>query len=236
MRLNVERVLAEAAAEEKRVKPLPVIRVNGKRQSTVHSPRSTVVRPQPVDRGQPTVDLQPQSDDLNIKISELKRARGKLSTRTAYLVQEFEAKLRAESPAVADEFMKGNLPMPELADHYAEIQALTDKIGALWEQQRHFEQTGEMQLPVASYRLPEADQQLDAMHHEVRRLDDLIYKTTKKLNHHNAGLKKPKNSDRVFEWKEKIALANARRHELKEMIKRKQYERRTSLENGTAKN
>src|SRR5690606_19596850 len=154
------------------------------------------------------------------EISRLKTERGKLSTRTAGLVSEIAQRLMAESPSTARSFMNGELPMPELAEHYARIDALTAQAAAVWDEIRYIEQHGkppvatEAPVPV----LEEDSPDISSLQHNIRRLDDRIHKTRKKLSG-----KVPKNPSRVALWKEKIALDEARRDELKRKLKSLQH-------------
>ncbi len=72
---------------------------------------------------------------------------------------------------------------------------------------------------------------IKATRHDIRRLDDLIYKTNKKLED---AVGKTVKADRKLDWIEKKALAEAQRDELKHKIKRLEYEQRAkaSQQNG----
>lgn len=154
------------------------------------------------------------------EISRIKTERGKLSTRTAGLVTEIAQRLMAESSSTARSFMSGDLPMPELAEHYSKIEALTQRAAAVWDEIRYIEQHGKP--PVATEAsapvLEEESPDISVLQHNIRRLDDRIHKTRKKL----AG-KVPKNPSRVALWKEKLALDEARRDELKRKLKTLQH-------------
>lgn len=229
MRIDVKQVLKRAAEREQEVKPLPQVRIF-RSQPTAKQPRKPkAVKPPNTQLGlplEPTTITNPVLAALEKDYAAIQKERAILSTRTAFLVIELEAKLRAQHPGMADEFMKGKLPMPELKDHYAKIQALSDKMLALWDTMRYVEQYGEM--PQAKPVLVKAEQSVDVMavQHQIRRLDDLIYKCNNKLRNSQAGIKAPKNSERVNQWKEKIALAEAERNALKHQLKRLQYEAR----------
>ena len=82
-------------------------------------------------------------------------------------------------------------------------------------------------LTLEDFAVDQDDPEANAMRHEIRRLDDMIYKTGKKMELARGGIKAPRNSDRINEWKMKIALAEARREDLKQKIKRLQYAQRT---------
>ncbi|MFN7610041.1 MAG: hypothetical protein ACK5QX_03760, partial [bacterium] len=73
---------------------------------------------------------------------------------------------------------------------------------------------------VAQEKVQLLDEQLaevKLLNNDIRRLDDLIVKTKAKLQG-----AKPKNPQRIIEWKEKLALAMATREDLK--IKRNQLQ------------
>lgn len=235
IKLNPKEVLARAAERAAEVKPLPKVRV-------VSSPNpfdinyvpaaKSVTKPKPP--APPKTQLQqlevfPEKDillkELWEQLTVIKKDRAKLSSATALLVDQLYERLKLDSQAEADAFMNGDLPMPDLADHYAAIQAFTDQAIIIWDQIRYAEQYGK--LPeVPTLELPQSNPDEDAIRHEIRRLDDLIHKCSKKIEQANGGLKKPKNNERVNTWKEKISLAEARRDQLKHNLKTKQYDAR----------
>ncbi len=160
-------------------------------------------------------------DDLWRQMAVVKKDRAKESTRTARLVEELEDKLRkTEGPAAAEEFMKGNIAMPELEAQYRVINSYTDQAMKLYDKIQHVERYGELPGEVAEGAQISAEtEDAKAMKYEIRRLDDLIYKTNNKLKKANGGIKPPKNSDRVNEWKKTLAMADARRQDLKFKLK-----------------
>jgi hypothetical protein len=233
MKINVAATLQAQANRQAAEKPLPKIKVKAtgalgtaqgvelmqlKGGKAIPTP---AILPSPHLAGPPRADIDKEEPlkALWLEMGEVKRARGKLSTQTAYLVDEVEKGLRAESPALADEFLKGLVPAPQLAAHYQKIQALTDQAVKLFDTIRHVEQFGTLpgEGPPPSKQLLNIAQAGDdamAMRHEIRRLDDLIYKTTKRLNKPRA-----QPSKMAADWRIKIALANARREEVKQKIK-----------------
>jgi hypothetical protein len=220
MKLNVNAVLTREAEKKAEVKPLPKVKI----QSGPPKRATVAVKPMHPGKDKSTTPATSDKDillrDLWCEMSSIKKARGKLSTRTAYLVKELEEKLRKENPAAAEAFLIGELTMSELKDHYAKIQAYIEQGTAVFDKIRHVDQYGT--LPAAApVLLRESDTQVDAVHHEIRRLDDLIYKTNKKLT-----TGKPKNKERIGTWREKLALAEARRDDLKHKLKTMQYEAR----------
>lgn len=158
-------------------------------------------------------------DEVWGEMVRVKKERDIISTRTARMVEEITDKLQKESPALANEFLAGNLPMPELAEQYEAIQALTDQAIALYDKTQHQDRYGSLGTALAAKK--ETSHDVMAIQHQIRRLDDSIYKTRKKLT-----TGKPKNPSRVAMWNEKIALDEARRNDLKAQLKRLQYESR----------
>lgn len=247
MKLNVKKVLAKAEHEKKRVKPLPKVRV---RRSIVNDQLS-MINDKPTHRspvlkrilaetppevkqkvkayGDAVMEKDRLLKDLWTEMGQLKRERGKLSSSIAWKVVEIDTRLAKESPALANELMKGNMPDGELKDLAEQIQSFTDRMASVWDKIRHVEQYGELPAHVeekVELQLDETSVDVAALHHEIRRLDDLIYKCNKKLVNNNRGIKATKNSSKVHEWKEKIALAEARRDELKLKKKKLEYEAR----------
>lgn len=237
MKLNVNKVLQQAAEDKVRVKPLPKVKVKGSTANGRHPVElnilDQVIIPddvvKEVNRDKAKVDKEFLLKELWEEMGTLKRARGKLSSKTAHLVQEMEAMLQKENAKIASEFMAGHVPMPELASHAAEITSYTDQMAIVYDKIRHVEQYGELPsviTPAVTLNIKEQSIDVMSMHHEIRRLDDLIYKTNKKLTNSKSGIKKPKNNAREAEWNEKIALAKAAREDLKLKLKNVQYEAR----------
>lgn len=228
MKINVNQVLKRDAEKKQEVKPLPKVVVMGRRSAT--GPRSTVVQkileetPPEVKKAVREYGDSVVKDSLLKglwqEMSDIKTARGKLSTRTAYLVAEVAQKLMNESPATAQSFMNGDLPMPEIKEHYAKIQALTDQAIAVFDKIQYVEQYGKLPVPaeIPAPVLDEDSPEASVLHHQIRRLDDRIHKTKKKL----AG-KVPKNPSRLAMWKQKVAMDEAQRDELKRKLKNLQY-------------
>jgi hypothetical protein len=232
MKINVKKVLKREADEKARVKPLPKIRVKGPSGYQVNKPQLKIIvvnddRINNLIKQQVELNKDLLLKDLWVEMGQLKRDRGKLSTSIAWKVVEIDTKLTKESPGMADEFMKGNLPMPELEDLATQIQSFTDRMMSVWDKIRHVEQYGVLPgVESVSLEIEQKPVDVSALHHEIRRLDDLIYKCNKKLLNNNTGIKAPKNTGKVAEWKEKIALADAKRIDLKLQLKKLQYEAR----------
>lgn len=158
--------------------------------------------------------------DLWHEMIRVKKERDILSTRTAQLVDRTIEALNKENPAAAKAFLAGELPMPEIKDQYKAIQELTDSAMRLYDRIQHIEKYGNEeenpQRPIS-----EDDDRVDAIKQKIRRLDDAIYKTKKKLESGKA-----KNPDRLAMWREKINLDEARRDDFRAQLKRLQYEAR----------
>ena len=123
--------------------------------------------------------------------------------------------------------MKGNLPMPELANHYNEIEAHTDRGAVIHEQREHVRLYGVLpSVEPKSLKIKVDSLNVSGIKYQIRRLDDFIYKKTRNLEKVNKGIKTPKNSARPAQWREELALAEAQREGLKQQLKRKQYEQR----------
>lgn len=228
MKINVNQVLKLAAEKKLEVKPPPKVVLAPRRSAPGH--RIPIVQKileetppevkRAVARYGDNVVKESILKGLWQEISAIKTERGKLSTHTAYLVTEVAQQLMNESPATAKSFMAGELPMPEISEHYAKIQALTDKAIAVWDRIQYVEQYGKLPVNpvIAAPVLDEESPEASVLYHQIRRLDDRIHKTKKKL----AG-KMPKNPSRVAIWKEKIAMDEIQRDELKRKLKNVQY-------------
>lgn len=216
MKINIDQVLKQAEQRKNEPVPLPKIRV-GKSSAQPDQPvKSKPLQPQaPVDQRDMILK------DLWAEISDIKTDRGKLSTRTWYLVEEIKARLQQESQSKLKAFLEGELADPELVIHYSKIEALTDRAAEVYEKIKYVEQYGKLpEAPKPSF--PDAESaNANALHYEIRRLDDLIYKTQKKIK----GVA-PKNPTRLNEWREKLAQAEAMRDEKKRELKKLQHEAR----------
>jgi hypothetical protein len=229
MRINVAKTLKQAEEQRKKSKPLPKITIKRQSKPKVQSAECRVV-PEKA----PTVPLREREgllDELQAEIRGYKIERAKLSSQIYPLVQQVATDLAKESPTLKKEFLAGRLPMPEIKEHYFKIQAWTDKAIVAYDKLRHVQQYGVLPAPVEKKPISiENGESMEAkaIHYEIRRLDDLVHKTRKKME--GKGLKKPVKSDKVLEYREKIALAEARRYELKEKLKQLQYEARVQQE------
>lgn len=199
-------VLQQEATRQARVKPLPLVVVHKSQ------PKKPVVKPEP----EPVAVENETLNELQLEEIRVRKQRAILSTRTHQVIAQCEARLLREGgAAVLEEFRQGNLPMPELAEHYAEIQKLSDEIKRLYNEQ---ELSRKGPGPVVKQEVVDEDPRL--LQYEIRRLDDQIYKTKLKLKQSLGGLKQPRNTDRVNMWKETIGLAELKREELKSKLKK----------------
>lgn len=222
MKFKASAIIERHEQELAKEKPEPVLRFksHGKAKDVTASPPSpeliSVIQPPP----DPTHVL---LDQLWSELSQLKKQRDMESTKMAQLVDKLEQRLRIESLAVAKAFMDGELAMPELRLQYMIIEGISGQVRSLFDKIQYVEQNGK--LPEAPSQKPESMDE-SAIKYDIRRLDDLIYKTNKKLQQSKQGLKQPKNTDRVNAWRQIIAVAEARRDDLKFKLKRIQYDRR----------
>lgn len=215
---SVDEVLKREAQRKVEVEPLPVVEIGPSRARQVDSEVHAEIRQEI----RVNSDKQVLLAELWAEISSLKTERGKLSTRTSYLVAEITEKLMNESPATAMSFMAGDLPMPEIAEHYEKIQDLTRQATEVWDKIRYVEAHGKLPEAKPKVRALSLDSpEISALLHQIRRLDDRIYKTNQKLSG-----KIPKNPSRGALWKQKLALDEAERLELKLKVKKLQYESR----------
>jgi hypothetical protein len=209
IKLNVNRVLQQAEKRALEPVPLPKVQVGKSKAWTAKKSEA-----------QPPDDL---VKDLWDKMVTVKKERAKLSTRSAQLVMELEHRLRStEGPGTAEAFMSGNVPLPELREHYSKIQELTDQAIELYDKIRHVEQYGELpaeKQPEGLIRMSGVDVSLLQL--ELEKLRDLICKTKRKI-----AVGKAKNPLRINEWHEKLALAEARREDVRLKIKKLQYDAR----------
>lgn len=226
MKFNVDQVLARSEERKKEVKPITKV-VLPKPPAGIRSPIAKKILSETPPELREKVrqyggDVVKESllKELWKEMSDIKTARGKLSTRSAYLVAEVAEKLMKESAATARSFMAGELPIPEIREHYAKIQALTDHAIAIWDKIQYVEQYGHLPVPpeAAPPTLEAESPEASTLQHQIRRLDDRIHKTRKKL----AG-QVPKNPSRVALWKEKLAMDEIQRDELKRKLKSLQY-------------
>lgn len=207
IKININQVLS-AAERRKREEPvLPKIKVT---RSKDPAPKKETEQPALL-------------KDLWDKMVAVKKDRAKLSTQTAALVDQVHAELLSkEGPTVAQEFMLGNVPDNRVARHWAEIQAYTEKAITLYDQIKYVEQHGglpseDSDAPMVRMCTPD----VSVMQLEVNRLRDLICKTKKKI-----AIGKAYNPMRITEWYEKLALAEARRDDLRLKIKKLQSDAR----------
>ena len=228
MRLNPATVMADKARRDAEVKPLPVIKFKSKVES-----RKLKVTSEPAPAELSTLNFElstphdkPELTALWQEMAQVKKQRDMLSTRTVPLINKLEQELQQQGATIAEEFMNGRLPMPELAAHYAAIQSHTDQAKAIYDKIVHVQQYGKLpEQSTAESRLSTVDSgpesnEASAIKYEIRRLDDVIYKTNKKIAQSKGGLKGPRNTDRVLEWQTKVSLAIISRDDLKVKLKR----------------
>lgn len=224
MKINVDQILARSEERKKGVKPITKV-VLPKPPAGTRSPiAKKIISETPPELREKVrqygdnVVKESLLKELWKEMSDIKTARGKLSTRSAYLVAEVAEKLMKESAATARSFMAGELPMPDIREHYAKIQALTDQAIAVWDKIQYVEQYGHVPPEAVPPTLEAESPEASTIQHQIRRLDDRIHKTRKKL----AG-KVPKNPSRVALWKEKLAMDEIQRDEFKRKLKSLQY-------------
>jgi hypothetical protein len=222
MKINLTAVLANDAEKKARAKPLPKISVST-------SPKTTIVQAVAalLEKQAPAPEPEnPLLAELYAEMGQIKRQRGKLSTRTAHIVADVEKALRAENPLLVKEFLNGDLPAPELAAHYHQIESLTDQATKVWDDIRYVKEHGQLPDVTSSVKLTDAGTaDENAIKYEIRRLTDLICKTQKKIDDQKGGLKERKKGNGPIEWMEKIALAKARQEDLQRKLKTVQHGR-----------
>jgi regulator of replication initiation timing len=198
-----------------------------KRQMAVRMDATTVL-PSTTNK-QPTTNLARQIAQLEEEEHKVRKKRAMLSTRTARVVEETVKRLRAEGPHLAKAFLQGELPDEQVKEHYLKMQACTDELIQIYDKKRHLEQYGTMPMiappPNSLVRVFDTPE-MAMLRTEIRRLDDIIYKTREKIAKANSGLRKPRSGDKMIEWKQKILLADARREDCKRKLKHLQHEQR----------
>lgn len=215
MIINVNDILRGAKKRKKEPDPLPVVIVGKVRLKP----------PTPEPHAQPEPAQPDLLQQLEIEYSRHQKQRQVLSSKNWRLVQQVEQEFKKQGTALATEFMLGNVPSDLLARHYQAIEAHTKEMAVLWDKMEHVKRYGQLpdanDLPKPLLRSITSDSNSSGeLQNEIRRLDDLIYKTRRKLHNAKSGIRGPKNSNRVNDWNLKIALAEARRDELKVKLKR----------------
>jgi predicted nucleic acid-binding Zn-ribbon protein len=178
-----------------------------------------------------TQPLNLELSTLQAEYATIKLQRDKLSTSIAPLVESIRIKLLAESPELAAAFMRGDMAMPELRELRGKIDSLQEQMMEVFDKIEHVKKYGTLPPPAEHKVLSGEGDDIKAIRHDIRRLDDLIYKTNKKLED---AVGKTVKADRKLDWIEKKSLAEAQRDELKHKIKRLEYEQRAkaSQQNG----
>jgi hypothetical protein len=215
MIINVEQVLEREARRAKEEKPLPKVVIQGN-DSLKKKPRVVTA---------PVSEKDQLLKQLWDEYATIRKNRDKLSTKTASLIDSIQGKLRKEGSVVVKAFMNGEIPVPAVKEHYALIQERTEKLKVLFDKIRYVEQYGALptDAPLVQNVGPVDDTDINALHYQIRRLDDLIHKSNKKLEQAKSGLKAPKNSRNMEKWKLKIELDEAKRTDLRQKLKRLQY-------------
>lgn len=172
------------------------------------------------------VNISVELDRLEAEFYKKLVEQKKLSTSIAPLVEQIRQEfIAAGKPDLAASLMQGNYCDKRLGDLRNKINALQRELTALYDQIEHVKKYGELpaQLETGPV-LKQTDSTIATLRYEIRRLDDLIYKTQKKLD------EKPNSkTERQLLWKEKLALAEAQRDELKHQLKVKEYEGRSRV-------
>lgn len=169
-----------------------------------------------------TSNQQLATTDLENQHAALLLQRNKLSTSIAPMVESIRVKLLAESPELAAAFMRGDMAMPELRELRGKIDAVQEQMMEVYDKIEHLKTYGKLPEPVIKGLGMKAESEdIKAVRYEMRRLDDLIYKKNKALRD-----KPNAKPDKKLDWIETIALAEAKREDLKHKIKRLEYEGR----------
>jgi hypothetical protein len=219
MKINVHAVIARQEQRKKEAKPLPKIVIH---KPGVDNSKAAVKKAHP-----PRNDRDLILTELETEFAKIKKERAKLSTKTTAIVNSIISKLQKEGNAVVQAFRKGEIPVPALKEHYAAIQEMTDQLKVLYDKIEYVKANGELpKEPEPGVSVTNGESaDVKAIHYEIRRLDDLICKTKDKITQATAGLKKPKNPERMATWHMKITMAEAERDELKHKLKRMRYEK-----------
>ena len=180
----------------------------------------------------PAVTTQPLTlslESLEAELTALRKERAKISSSLAPTVERIRADLNQQNPALAANFINGHQPMNELKDLWAQIERYQQQITALYDKCEHIRNYGAVpqEVPTVIANIRQTPEKIMALRQQLRRLDDLIYKNTKKLKEQpNA------KADKKLDWLEKKALAEAQREEVKATIKRLEYEARRAASGG----
>lgn len=154
--------------------------------------------------------------DLYDQLAQVKRDRAQLSSQNAPMVTRINAQLKEKNAGMAEEFMAGRLPMPEIKEHYQRILGLTDRAIRLWDQIKHVEKYGE--LPGGQETSKESKDE-EALKHRLRTVIDALSKTRRKLKEGKAY-----NPSRIMMWEEKVSHLEAQQQELQSQIKKLQID------------
>jgi len=226
MKLNVTKVLATEEERKARPVPVPKVKVRSKDGSVARKPvqllPSDLEFVERVEIPSKWTDKERLLDELNAERIRVLKDRSVLSSQIWKLVAEIEAKLRKENPGMVNAFLEGELPVPELADHAAKIEALTDQGAKLFDDIRYVEQHGKLPNRVESIPAQNMSGDVKAIQYEIRRLGDRVCKTLKKIR-----INRAKNPARIATWHEKVAFDEALIIDLKHKVKKLQYEART---------
>lgn len=159
--------------------------------------------------------------DLYDQLGQVKRDRSVLSSGSAAMISRIRLELEAkEGKSIADSFMRGEFGMPEIKEHYARIQACTERAISLWDKIKHVEKYGV--LPGTQQVIVRSKDEA-ALKTELRSVVDTLSKTRKKLKVGNAY-----NPARIMMWEEKVSQLEARQQDLQAQIKKLQNDARNS--------
>lgn len=216
MKINVGKVLQAEKERLSKPKPLPRVVIAKKKEVRSKEVEVLAAPEDPLIKQFDLSDTQQAKEfllhQLEMEMILLKKDRAKISSRAATMVEELEASLRKESPAMADDFLEGKLARPELVNAYNAISNLSDQIAALYDKMEHVRQFGE--LPSQGQQFQQSEN-IDALRNRLIRLKDNIYKAKTKLAKHT-----PKNPSRRAMWEEEIARGEAEREDIRLKIKR----------------
>jgi hypothetical protein len=228
MKINVKKVLADQELKKAKTKPLPRVIINQvvqKIETSVPETRTTVPKIKT-----PLSEKDMLLKDLWEQMHVVKVERGKLSSRTAYLVDEVAEKLKAlRGQAEVDALFNGEIAIPELVEHRSKIRKYEEEGKLLYSKINHVKLYGKLPEVISmdpATLMAQETTDTKALKYDLRRLDKLISKTQNK-----AKSGKPKNPSRIATWNEKISLAEAEREEIRRKIKRIEYDGRTERNN-----
>lgn len=209
-------------AEERKLNPRPSPKIVIVKKASLYLNPSVIESGKTLPPPRVTTNIEASEKDAILKdlweqIKTIKNDRGKLSSRTAYLVEDIFERLKG-NPILLEDLRVGRAALPELKEHYEKIQALTDQATKVWDNIQYVERYGKLPVEPEAQGLKDISEEESVLKYQIRRLDDFIYK---KKN--NIEKKVPKNPSRLAVWKAELQQAEAQRDELKLKLKELQY-------------